>query len=170
MRETHRLVAVGWKGSSKPFRHYLLLFTCQKECVRTVGECVSERGACWSSERSEEEAEAPLIFSPCRAHRCSQTSGLTLITHIYRQGGGEGAERPDLCATKNHTLLHPLYFLCFLSCFLGTFSPLLLSHLRLEPPPPHFLSLTLHHFFKIKADNQASKRGMKRVHEQLMVC
>ena len=55
-----------------------------------------ESRACGSSERSGEEAEAPLIFSLCRAHRCSQTSGLTLITHIYRQGGGEGAERFDL--------------------------------------------------------------------------
>lgn len=69
---------------------------------KRVGVCAreGERGACGSSERSGEEAEAPLIFSLCRAHRCSQTSGLTLITHIYRQGGGggggEGAERFDL--------------------------------------------------------------------------
>lgn len=74
----------------------LLLHLSKRVCESHESVYERERGACWSSERSEEEAEAPLIFSLCRAHRCLQTSGLTLITHIYRQGGGEGAERFDL--------------------------------------------------------------------------
>lgn len=147
LRETHRPVAVGWKGSSKPFRHYLLFFTCQKECVRAVGVCMRERGACWSSERSEEEAGAPLIFSLCRAYCCSQTSGLTLITHIYRQGGGEGAERLDLWAAEELQIpsypSSPLLLFCVLPlCLVSSTLFLLhslLSHLRLAFYPPLWL-------------------------------
>lgn len=88
-----------------PFRHYLPFLTCQKERAR-------KRGACRSSERSEEDAEAPLIFPVRRAHRCSQTSGLTLITHIYRQGGGEERSASIFEPLKNYrpSLIHFLYF------------------------------------------------------------
>lgn len=48
--------------------------------------------------RSEEDAEAPLVSSLQRTHRCSQTSGLTLITHIHEEEGEEGEEEQ-----KNHT-------------------------------------------------------------------
>lgn len=34
LRGTHRPVAVGRKGSSKPFRRYLPFLTCLKECAR----------------------------------------------------------------------------------------------------------------------------------------
>lgn len=72
-----------------------------------------ERGVCESSERSGEEAEAQLIFSLCRTHHCSQTSGLTLITHIYRQGGGERGEGSASIfePQKNYPspLIHPFH-------------------------------------------------------------
>lgn len=48
--------------------------------------------------RSEEDAEAPLASSLQRTHRCSHTSGLTLITHIHEEEGEEGEEEQ-----KNHT-------------------------------------------------------------------
>lgn len=161
MRETHRLVAVGWKGSSKPFRHYLLFFTCQKERVRTVGECVSGRGACWSSERSEEEAEAPLIFSPCRAPPLLADIW-PHTDHSYLQTGRRrrsGAPR----SLRHRRITHPL--LSILSTFCAPSlsllfprhffsSPPLSSSSRPPPPPssdfpPPFLSLTLHHFIFI---------------------
>lgn len=144
----------GVEGIIQTLRHYLFFFTCQKECVRATSVCMRERGACWSSERSEEEAEAPLIFSLCRAHRCLQTSGLTLITHIYRQGRGQGVERFDLRATENLQIpFYPsspvLLFVLPHFCVLCSFSPPLLSPSVLPFIPSltfFFLSLKLRHF------------------------
>lgn len=119
---------MGWRGSSRLFCHFLPFFTSQKECVRAVSVCVCVRGRgpCGSSERSGEEAEASLIFSLCRAHCCSQTSGLTLITHIYRQGGEEERSTSIFKLQKNYRLplIHHLCSLLF--SFFYSFSLLFL--------------------------------------------
>lgn len=79
-----------------------------------------------------------------RAHRCLQTSGLTLITHICRRGGGAGR-----CVLRATEILHiPFYHRIHFS-FLRLLPPLfppLLSRISLYTPlfDYFFSSLTLH--------------------------
>lgn len=120
-------------------------------------------GSCWSSERSGEDAGAPLIFSPCRGHRCSQTSGLTLITHIHRQGGGggrgkEGHAAPPESQTTPHPPTTPPSYpssplsspLCFYSSLSTTFAAFFKSH----PKMIFFFLLILHIAFNAILDTE----------------
>lgn len=125
---------------------------------------------CRSSERSEEDAvDSTHLLSVCTAHCCLQTSGLTLITHICRQGAGEGERRASIFEAqikkKNYTspLIHPLHspscippsaFLCFLS------SPLLQPRLTFYPPFDFVLILDIAHILTAKktTEKQVSRR------------
>lgn len=120
LRGTHRPVAVGWKGSSKPFRHYLPFLTCLKECVRApewdIPVLWEVRGRRWGSTRH------PAVEGPTAACR-------HLASHwsLISAGGEEEGGRFVLRATE---ILHiPFYRL--IHFFFLTLLPLLF----LSTPP-----------------------------------
>lgn len=107
--------------------------------AKSVWEPQSE--TCWSSERSDEDAEAPLAFLPWKGP--PQTSGLVLLTPICRRGGG--ARRFILWATEIlHIPFYHLIHLPFCASSLCCFSPLL-HHVSLAfyTPPPLWLFILI---------------------------
>lgn len=119
LRGTHRLVAVGWKGSSKPFRHYLPFLTCLKECVRApewdIPVLWEVRGRRWGSTRH------PAVDGPTAARR-HLASHWSLISAGGEEERGVRFSEPQKYYTSPFIALSTSSFLASSLC---CFSPLL---------------------------------------------
>lgn len=115
LQGTHRPVAVGRKGSSKPFRHYLPFLTCLKECVRApewdMPVLREVRGRRWGSPHH------PAVEGPTAAFR-HLASHWSLISAGGEEERGVSFSKPQKYYTSPFIVLStssfcPSSFCCF---------------------------------------------------------